>query len=87
MGTGGQKARDLTGNNRGHFGCFGLKIKYLNGGIHKMDVFLKSKVKRCSYDTVISICLIAFCFEMIVILILNQCSFQLLIRIFLLTIK
>ena len=63
MGTGGQKARDLTGNNRGHFGCFGLKIKYLNGGIHKMDVFLKSKVKRCSYDTVISICLIAFCFE------------------------
>ena len=63
MGTGGQKARDLTGNNRGHFGCFGLKIKYLTGGIHKMDVFLKSKVKRCSYDTVISICLIAFCFE------------------------
>ncbi len=63
MGTGGQKARDLTGNNRGHFGCFSLKIKYLNGGIHKMDVFLKSRVKRCSYDTVISICLIAFCFE------------------------
>jgi len=84
MGTGGQKARDLTGNNRGHFGCFGLKIKYLNGGIHKMDVFLKSKVKRCSYDTVISICLIAFCFENDI---LNQCSFQLLIRIFLLTIK